>query len=250
MAKTCRCGGESSVYQRVPMESDLVLAAGERRGFLIHTSCPVGVANRWPVGASFQVGEETDADDCVRIFAMRAQPEPEPFGQEVDEPLVHPCTGEVCGETACEERSFHGHAFVGEIEYQLLESLAAEQDTAEEELDGCGAGGGAAGKAEKQAAAGKAAAPKMLAKMKGVKAKVQQAMQDAKAGGGGEEEAAARGRPDLGHGNGRGGPERERSPGGGRAGGESISIAEAGSREASPAGRSRAIRTKPPRKHD
>ena len=51
-------------YQRVPMEEDIVLRKGERRGFLIHTNCVVGIANRWPIGEGFDVGTETGAESC------------------------------------------------------------------------------------------------------------------------------------------------------------------------------------------
>jgi len=50
---------QEPIYQSVPLDTELTLQAGERRGFLIHTSCKVGVANRWPIGRGFAVGQKT-----------------------------------------------------------------------------------------------------------------------------------------------------------------------------------------------
>jgi len=56
-----------------------------------------------------------DSDEHLQLFAMRAQPEEEPFTEEVYEAWIHPCTGERA-ESSVERRRQMGHAFVGEIE--------------------------------------------------------------------------------------------------------------------------------------
>ena len=110
---------QEPVYASVPMDHPLVLQKGERRGFLIHTSCVVGVANRWPTGMGFRVGDKTDADEHVQLYAMRAMPEEKPFTEEEEEQWEHPCTGER-EPTSAALRRLKGHAFVGEIEYTVL----------------------------------------------------------------------------------------------------------------------------------
>ena len=47
------------------------LRKGERRGFLIHTSCPVGVVNRWPVGEGFRVGQETGTLSLLALLQSK-----------------------------------------------------------------------------------------------------------------------------------------------------------------------------------
>jgi len=116
---------QEPIYQSVPLDAELTLQAGERRGFLIHTSCKVGVANRWPIGRGFAVGQKTDSDEHLQLFAMRAQPEEEPFTEEVYEAWIHPCTGERA-ESSVERRRQMGHAFVGEIEYEVLDGPGEE----------------------------------------------------------------------------------------------------------------------------
>jgi hypothetical protein len=140
---------QEPIYQRVPMDREITLHKGERKGFLIHSSCEVGVANRWPPGLGFALGEETDADKYVRLFAMRAQPEAQPFTQEEEEAWVHPCTGERYEPTSHEHRKC-AHAFVGEIEYTVVGKLGEGDEEGSEREDGGqgGVGGGQGGEEE------------------------------------------------------------------------------------------------------
>jgi hypothetical protein len=74
---------QSPEYGNVPFKP-VRLEAGERRGFLIHSTCAIGIANRWPLHKMPDLGEVSDQDKNMRLYTMRVMPEPEPFTEDRD----------------------------------------------------------------------------------------------------------------------------------------------------------------------
>ncbi|EKX47195.1 hypothetical protein GUITHDRAFT_107106 [Guillardia theta CCMP2712] len=107
------------LYAALPLDETLLLAPGERRGFLIHTSCEYGVANRWPTDSESILNTISDENDHLRLFAMRAMPEVEPFTETQDEEKFLAVNENVTYEPDHFVRRRMGHAFVGEVEYRL-----------------------------------------------------------------------------------------------------------------------------------
>lgn len=79
------------VYGHLPHFKPIRLEPGERRGFLIHCTLDVGIANRWPIHYIPALGDVADEDDNIALYSSRAMPESEAFTEEVDEVPFKQC---------------------------------------------------------------------------------------------------------------------------------------------------------------